>query len=69
MYTFHAIDTATGKLFDMAHLNSDELDGFMLEAEAKYWACQVVQGITGKVVRFEIAENGQWEAVKKANIR
>ena len=67
MYTFHAIDT-DGSLFDKACLNTCEVDQFMLQAEHKYWACQLVQDLTGKKVLFQIQENGQWLAVNKGNL-
>ncbi len=65
MYTFHAIDTYTGTLSNMAHLNKDEIDQHMLEVESKFWACQVVCDLTGKKVVWAIGENGQWEVHHK----
>lgn len=65
MFTFHAIDTATGTLSHKEHLNKEELDQFMIEAESKFWACQVVCDITGKRVVYVIGESGQWEVHSK----
>lgn len=65
MYTFHAIDTATGTLSHKEHLNKDELDQFMIEAESKFWACQVVCDLTGKRIVYVIGDNGQWVAHSK----
>ncbi len=60
MFTFHSIDTVTGELANKAELNREELDTHMLDCQAKYWACQVVCGVTGNKVVFVIGATDEW---------
>ena len=65
MFTFHAIDAITGKLYDKECLNADELDSFMIKAESKYNACQVVEDLTGKRVVYTVNAEGKFEVHSK----
>lgn len=65
MFTFHAIDTVTGNIYDKECLNNEELSEFMVNAEKKYNTCQVIEDLTGKKVIYTLNEKGQFEVHSK----